>query len=123
MTNNRNNEPDRKFKAWVRTQEGVLELELHIRALATFMERNRTAATNPARIADLEASSKLLQQLLRKITEIERGIGGPQLAELNAELKRLRQANEHFLAIFEVGALRFLPIAVDRPFACISRLP
>jgi hypothetical protein len=42
-----------EVEAWVRAQEGVLELELHIQALASFMKKNRKAAKNPARIADL----------------------------------------------------------------------
>ncbi len=80
-----------EVKAWVRAQEGVIELELRIRALASFMEKNRTAALNPTRTADLDASSNLLQELLRQISEIERGIGGSQLTELKAELEEVRR--------------------------------
>jgi hypothetical protein len=78
-------------KLWVRTQEEIMKLEQHLTALSNFMEKNASAAQNPARQAQTKSLARFLSRSLEKLPEIEKGIAGNKLAELKAELAEIQQ--------------------------------
>jgi hypothetical protein len=79
------------IKEWVATQENIIKLDQHLAAISNFMERNASAARNPARQVQIESLSKLLSQFLEKLPQIEKEIAGDQLAELKEELAEIQR--------------------------------
>lgn len=76
---------------WARIQEGLLTLIDHATALEQMMDRNPTAALNPARAAmsqsldrHIAAARSEIEQIVREMSVAERNV-------LFAELEEVRQ--------------------------------
>lgn len=82
-------------KMWARIQEGLLNLIDHATALEQMMDRNPTAALNPARTAmsqsldrHIAAARNELEQIVKEMSAAEREM---LFAELE-EVRRIRRA-------------------------------
>jgi hypothetical protein len=78
-------------KIWARVQEGLLDLIDHATALQQMMDRNPTAAINPARKAMSEALDSRIASARKEIHELEKAMSASDKALLYAELEEIRR--------------------------------
>jgi hypothetical protein len=78
-------------KMWARIQEGLLSLIDHATALEQMMDRNPSAAINPARAAMSESLDRHITAARNEIEEIEREMSVAEKEMLFAELEEIRR--------------------------------
>jgi len=76
---------------WERIQEGLLSLIDHATALEQMMDRNPSAAINPARAAMSESLDRHITAARNEIEEIEREMSVAEKEMLFAELEEIRR--------------------------------
>jgi len=76
---------------WARIQEGLLSLIDHATALEQMMDRNPSAAINPARAAMSESLDRHITAARNEIEEIEREMSVAEKEMLFAELEEIRR--------------------------------
>ena len=76
---------------WARIQEGLLTLIDHATALEQMMDRNPTAAINPARAAMSESLDRHIAAARKELEEIEKEMSTIEKEMLFAELEEIRQ--------------------------------
>jgi hypothetical protein len=79
---------------WARIQEGLLNLIDHASALEQMMDRNPTAAINPARTAmsqsldrHIAAARNELEQIVKEMSEADREVLFAELEEVRRKRK------------------------------------
>lgn len=77
-------------KMWARIQEGLLNLIDHATALQQMMDRNPTAAINPARKAMSESLDRHIAAARQEIQDLEKDMSMADKELLNAELEEIR---------------------------------
>lgn len=78
-------------KMWARIQEGLLTLVDHATALEQMMDRNPTAALNPARAAMSQSLDRHIAAARSELEQIEKEMSGAERDMLHAELEDVRQ--------------------------------
>lgn len=77
-------------KMWARIQEGLLNLIDHATALQQMMDRNPTAAINPARKAMSESLDRHIAAARQEIQDLEKDMSMADKELLNAELEEIQ---------------------------------
>lgn len=80
-----------RAKMWARIQDGLLNLIDHATALEQMMDRNPTAAINPARAAMSESLDRHIAAARKEIEEIEKEMSVVEKEMLHAELDEVRR--------------------------------
>jgi hypothetical protein len=78
-------------KMWARIQEGLLTLIDRATALEQMMDRNPTAAINPARTAMSESLDRHIAAARKELEEIEKEMSAAEKETLFAELEDVRR--------------------------------
>ena len=78
-------------KIWARIQDGLLNLIDHATALQQMMDRNPTAAINPARRAMSESLDRHITAARQEIEDLEQEMSEVDRKMLYAELEDIRQ--------------------------------
>ena len=78
-------------KMWARIQEGLLSLIDHAAALEQMMDRNPTAAINPARRAMSESLDRHIAAARKELEDIEKEMSAAEKEMLLAELEEVRR--------------------------------
>jgi hypothetical protein len=78
-------------KMWARIQEGLLNLIDHATALEQMMDRNPTAALNPARAAMSRSLDRHIAAARNELEQIEREMSVAERDMLAAELEDVRR--------------------------------
>ena len=76
---------------WARIQEGLLNLIDHASALEQMMDRNPTAAINPARTAMSKSLDRHIAAARNELEQIVREMSGTEREMLLAELEEVRR--------------------------------
>ena len=78
-------------KMWARIQDGLLNLIDHATALQQMMDRNPTAAINPARKAMSQSLDRHIAAARKEIEDLEKEMSEVDKKMLYAELEEIRQ--------------------------------
>jgi hypothetical protein len=78
-------------KMWARIQDGLLNLIDHATALQQMMDRNPTAAINPARKAMSESLDRHIAAARKEIEDLEKEMSEADKKILYAELEEIRR--------------------------------
>ena len=78
-------------KMWARIQDGLLNLIDHATALQQMVDRNPTAAINPARKAMSESLDRHIAAARKEIEDLEKEMSDLDKKMLYAELEEIRQ--------------------------------
>ena len=88
------NRDENVSKQWAKTQEGLLELIDTATAINRLMERNRTAAVNPARQKMLEAVERRIDGARAQLAEMEKEIPEGELDQFHHELEQIKRIRQ-----------------------------
>jgi vacuolar-type H+-ATPase subunit H len=78
-------------KMWARIQDGLLNLIDHATALQQMMDRNPTAAINPARKAMSQSLDRHIAAARKEIEDLEKEMSEVDKKMLYAELEEIRR--------------------------------
>ena len=81
-------------KMWARIQDGLLSLIDHATALQQMMDRNPTAAINPARKAMSQSLDRHIAAARKEIEDLEKEMSEVDKKMLYAELEEIRRTRK-----------------------------